>query len=79
MVGAEPRIQIAQMEKAVDQQPSANEQDEGDGDFANHQQGANTMATTASTGVSTSFFQGVVEIEIGCLSRWSETKKHSCH
>src|SRR5438552_346011 len=47
MIGAESRIEVPQVDETVDQQPGADQQDEGDGDFRDHEQAAEPRSFAA--------------------------------
>ena len=67
------------MEEAVDQQPGADEQNKGDGDFADDQETANAIAAGPGGRIPATFLQGVVDIEIGRLRRGGQTEDEPGH
>ena len=74
MVGIEARIEIAEVDEAVDQKPGADEQQERDGHFSDNEQTAQTIAPSTHTRIAGTLLQILVEIEPGSLRHGGEAK-----
>src|SRR5205823_12578172 len=74
MIGAESRIKVPQVDETVDRQPGADQQDEGDGDFRNHEQTAEPCSFAALCGATATFIQRFIKIEVRRLRGWRETE-----
>src|SRR2546423_6069134 len=77
MVHPESRIEVAQMDEAVDQQSRADKQNKRNRDFADDKDTANTIAAHARAGIPAAFLERVVQVEVRCLGRGRESKNYS--
>ena len=64
MIRAKSGIKISQVQKAVDEQSSADEKYERDGDFADYKQTAELISFATHGRIAAAFFQRIVEIGI---------------
>ena len=62
VVGIEAGIDVAERDEGADEQRGADEEDEGEGDFADDQQGAHLALAESGAGAVAAFLQGGVEV-----------------
>ena|SRR5438477_5529297 len=74
MIGAESWIEFTQVDETAYQQPGADQQNEGDGDFRNHEQAAEPRSLAALRGATPTFIQRFIKIEVRRLRGWRETE-----
>src|SRR5262245_32081946 len=65
------------MQKTVDQQSGPDEEHEGNGHFADHQQAPDAISFGATSGVASAFLQRVVQIEVRPLNRGDGSERDS--
>src|SRR4029077_11398999 len=74
VIGTKSWIKITQMKKAVDQKPCTDQQHEGNGDLADHQQASNSVSFATSGGITPAFFQRIVQIQMRSMHRGRQTE-----
>src|SRR5438067_2294538 len=74
MIGAEPRIEIPQMEKAADQKTRTYEEHERNGNLGDDKQTAEPRSLAPAGRITATFLERFVEAEVRCLRGWREAE-----